>query len=45
MGVILPEDQIADVLKASGKALIRYVTADGTASFDTSVHIITGTKP
>jgi len=44
MGVVLSEEQIARVLEQAERVLRPYVTADGTAVFDTSVHIVTGKK-
>jgi len=44
MGVVLSEEQIARVLEQAEQVLRPYVTADGTAVFDTSVHIVTGKK-
>jgi SAM-dependent methyltransferase len=45
MGVILTEQQIADILEAAEHELSPYVTSDGTTSFETSAHLVTGTKP
>jgi SAM-dependent methyltransferase len=45
MGVVLTEEQIAEVLEAAEEALSQYVTPDGAASFGTSAHVVTGTKP
>jgi SAM-dependent methyltransferase len=45
MGVVLTEDQIAGILEAAEQALNQYVTGDGAVSFDTSAHVVTGTKP
>jgi ubiquinone/menaquinone biosynthesis C-methylase UbiE len=45
MGVVLPEPQIAQILREAERALARYVGADGTVAFGTSVHIVTGTRP
>lgn len=45
MGVVLTEEQIAGVLDAAEQSLSQYVTGDGAASFGTSAHIVTGTKP
>ena len=45
MGVVLAEAQIAQILREAEDALARYVGADGTLAFDTSVHIVTGTRP
>jgi SAM-dependent methyltransferase len=45
MGVALTEAQITEILEAAEQALSRYVTSDGTASFETSAHVVMGTKP
>jgi SAM-dependent methyltransferase len=45
MGVILSEEQIARILEEAEHVLRPYVNADGTVAFNTSAHIITGTKP
>lgn len=45
MGVALTEDQVMRVLKEAEHALSPYVTNDGTVSFGTSAHVVTGTKP
>jgi SAM-dependent methyltransferase len=45
MGVVLTEEQIAGILEAAEQALSRYVTSDGTVSFETSAHLVTGAKP
>jgi SAM-dependent methyltransferase len=45
MGVVLPEDQIARILAEAEHVLRPYVGTDGTVAFDTSAHVITGTKP
>lgn len=44
MGVVLPEEQIARILEEAELVLEPYVNADGTVAFDTSVHIVTGTR-
>lgn len=44
MGVVLLEEQIARILEQAERVLRPYVTTDGTATFDTSAHIVTGTK-
>jgi SAM-dependent methyltransferase len=44
MGVVLTEEQILCLLDAAGDALSPYVASDGTACFDTSAHVATGTK-
>lgn len=44
MGVVLPEERIARILGQAERVLSPYVTAEGTAAFDTSVHIVTGKK-
>lgn len=45
MGVVLPEDQIARILREAEQVLAPYVRTDGTVVFATSAHIVTGTKP
>jgi SAM-dependent methyltransferase len=45
MGVVLMEEQITGILEAAEDALSPYVATDGTVSFDTSAHIVTGTRP
>jgi SAM-dependent methyltransferase len=45
MGVVLPEEQITRILEEAEHVFRPFVRADGTVSFDTSAHIITGTKP
>lgn len=45
MGVVLTEEQIARILQTSEQALNQYLTVDGVASFGTSTHVVTGTKP
>jgi SAM-dependent methyltransferase len=45
MGVVLTEEQIAVILETAEQALRPFITSDGTASFETSAHIVTGTKP
>jgi SAM-dependent methyltransferase len=44
MGIILSEEEIANILKEADHSLSRYVASDGTVSFTTSAHIITGLK-
>jgi SAM-dependent methyltransferase len=45
MGVVLTEAQIAGILEAAQQALSPYVASDGTASFEMSAHLVTGTRP
>jgi len=45
MGVVLMEEQIAGILEAAEDALSPYVSTDGSVSFATSAHIVTGTRP
>lgn len=45
MGVVLPAEQIAQILEEAEHVLRQYVSTDGTVVFDTSAHIVTGTKP
>lgn len=44
MGVVLTEEQIAVILEAAEHALSPYVSSDGSASFETSALLVTGTK-
>jgi SAM-dependent methyltransferase len=44
MGVVLPEEQIQQVLEEAEDALSRYVTAAGTVEFQSPAHIVSGTK-
>lgn len=45
MGVVLSEEQIATILEEAENALRPYVSADGTAVFDSSAHVVIGTRP
>lgn len=45
MGVVLAEDEIAAILAEAEHVLRPYMAADGSAAFETSAHLITGTKP
>jgi SAM-dependent methyltransferase len=45
MGVFLTEEQITYILQEAEHVLKQYVNPDGTVVFDTSAHIVTGTKP
>jgi SAM-dependent methyltransferase len=45
MGVVLPEEQIQDILEESNRALSHYVTAEGTVEFESPAHIVSGAKP
>lgn len=45
MGVVLPEEQISRILEEAEHVFRPFVNADGTVAFDTSAHIVTGTKP
>lgn len=40
MGVVLPEERIAEVLEQAEDVLRPYVDADGTVAFNTSAHIV-----
>ncbi|HEX7060379.1 MAG TPA: methyltransferase domain-containing protein [Woeseiaceae bacterium] len=40
MGVVLAEDQIAEILQRAEEVLRPYVDTDGTAAFNTSAHIV-----
>jgi len=44
MGIALPEEQVQSILQEAEEALGPYVNSDGTASFETSVHIVAGTR-
>lgn len=44
VGVHLPEDLIREILEEAEEALARYVTVEGSVSFSTSAHIVTGQK-
>ena len=44
MGVNLSEERIAHVLGEAEQLLAPYVTEDGAAAFETSVHIVTGAR-
>jgi SAM-dependent methyltransferase len=44
MGVVLTEEQVTGILEAAEHSLSPYVTSDGTASFETSAHVVTGTS-
>jgi SAM-dependent methyltransferase len=44
MGVVLSEAQIARILHEAEGTLERYVGPDGRVAFETSVHIVTGTR-
>ena len=45
MGVVLTEEQIADILQAAEAALGPFVTSAQAICFETSAHVVTGTKP
>lgn len=45
MGVVLMEEQIAGILEAAEHALRPYTARDGSATFETSAHVVTGTRP
>lgn len=45
MGIVLDEEQIQRILAEAESALGRYVTAEGSVVFDSSAHIVTGSKP
>lgn len=44
MGVVLPEDQIEQILAEADQILKPYVTKEGEVVFDSPAHIITGTR-
>jgi SAM-dependent methyltransferase len=44
MGVVLEEQQVTRILEEAEHVLNPYVMRDGTISFRTSVHVVTGTK-
>lgn len=44
VGVPLPEAKIAEILGAAEEDLAAYATREGTAEFDISVHLLSGTK-
>lgn len=45
MGIVLPEEEIASILQEATRVLGRYVSGEGTVSFETSALIVTGRKP
>lgn len=45
LGIHLGEEAITAILKDADNVLGRYVGEDGVATFQTSAHIVTGTKP
>jgi SAM-dependent methyltransferase len=45
MGVLLPEEQIQQILAQAEQVLSAYANADGQAVFDSPAHIVTGIKP
>jgi SAM-dependent methyltransferase len=45
MGVVLPENRIARILEEAENDLRSYVTREGSVSFQTSAHLVTGMKP
>lgn len=44
VGVVLPEDVIGEVLEEAEEAMAPYASPDGTVSFPTSAHIVTGKR-
>lgn len=44
MGIVLPEEQIAQILEEAELVLKPYVIQDGTVAFDTWANIVTGTR-
>lgn len=44
MGVVLPEEQIAGILDEAEQILRPYVNGNGRMVFETSAHIVTGTR-
>jgi SAM-dependent methyltransferase len=45
MGVVLPEEQIQEILREADRALRHYVTAEGGVEFESPAHIVSGAKP
>lgn len=45
MGVILTEDQIAQILQIAEQVLSSHANADGRATFDLSAHLVIASKP
>ncbi len=45
MGVVLPEEQIQNILEEADRALSHYVTTAGTVEFEAPAHIVSGAKP
>lgn len=45
VGIVLSEEQITQILEEAEHVLRSYVTTDGTVSFATSAHVVTGAKP
>jgi len=45
MGVVLSENRIARILKKAENDLRSYVTREGSVSFQTSAHLVTGMTP
>lgn len=44
MGVELPEDQIANILAEADRTLSSYVTPEGMVQFESSAHIVAGSR-
>ncbi len=45
MGVVLPEEQIQQIMAEAERGLADYVTAAGEIAFDSPAHIIPGSRP
>ena len=45
LDVVLPEELIQYILEEAEGALSSYLTDEGSVMFETSAHILTGTKP
>jgi SAM-dependent methyltransferase len=45
VGVLLPEDQIREILATADRALDHHVAADGTVAFGTSAHLVSASRP
>jgi len=44
MGVVLPEEQTARILEEAERVPRPYTTTDGTVTFASSAHLVTGMK-
>lgn len=45
MGVVLPEETIASILREADAALAAYVSDAGAVAFPVAAHLVTGTRP